>query len=736
MAIYRGPGGAGDATGDATNASALALAAKDAAQASATSASASATAAASSATAADTSATNASTQATNAAGSATTASTAATNASTYATNAASSATTAASEASDAADSATAAASSATSASTDASTASTQASNASSSASSASTSASTATTKASEAATSATNAASSASTASTAATNASNSASAAATSETNAASSASSASTSASTATTKASEASTSATSASTSASTATTQASNAASSASAANTSASNASTSATNAASSASSAASSAASAAAALDSFDDRYLGSKTSNPTVDNDGNALVTGALYYNSVAGEMRVYDGSQWIAASAASQAILTKYKYVATAGQTTFTGSDANALTLSYTVGSIIVTLNGAVLDAVDYTASSGTSIVLASAASLNDEVGIFAFSTFNVANTYTQAQADAKFVELTGDTMTGDLRLNNGNADGAQLQLASSGYSDWNWDNYSGRLRAYYGSTEYFTINASGNVGIGTSSPASKLNVVDAGTGANTLLVQSGQTGTTPRSNTVLRLQTTATGRDVNIQFSDNVTNAAEVGMVGGNMYFTTAGAERARIDPSGNLLVGLTSSVAGKLQVKNNSGDASSGITVVESGTNNYWSQYMYTVTHDLYFSYNNVNKGYFQSSNGVYVSVSDERLKKDIQDLPYGLNEILSLRPTSYRMTEQEDVDAKSLGFIAQEAMEVLPETVFEMQGGMYGMDKAAIIPVLVKAIQEQQALIKQQAAALTTLTERITALENK
>lgn len=161
MAIYRGPGGAGDATGDATNASALALAARDEAQASATSASSSATAAANSATAADTSADAAATSATNAAGSATTASTAATNASTYATNAASSATTAASEASDAADSATAAASSASSASTSASTASTQATNAASSASSASTSASTATTKASEAATSATSAASSA-----------------------------------------------------------------------------------------------------------------------------------------------------------------------------------------------------------------------------------------------------------------------------------------------------------------------------------------------------------------------------------------------------------------------------------------------------------------------------------------------------------------------------------------------------------------------------------------------
>ena len=52
-----------------------------------------------------------------------------------------------------------------------------------------------------------------------------------------------------------------------------------------------------------------------AAFDSFDDRYLGTKTSDPTLDNDGNALVAGALYFNSVAGEMRVYTGSAWVAA-------------------------------------------------------------------------------------------------------------------------------------------------------------------------------------------------------------------------------------------------------------------------------------------------------------------------------------------------------------------------------------------------------------------------------------
>ena len=82
-------------------------------------------------------------------------------------------------------------------------------------------------------------------------------------------------------------------------------------------TSASNASTSASNASTSATNAASSASSAAASYDSFDDRYLGAKTSDPTVDNDGNALITGALYFNTGIGLMKVYTGSTWLAAFA-----------------------------------------------------------------------------------------------------------------------------------------------------------------------------------------------------------------------------------------------------------------------------------------------------------------------------------------------------------------------------------------------------------------------------------
>ena len=141
------------------------------------------------------------------------------------------------------------------------------------------------------------------------------ATAAASSATSAASSATSATASASTATTKASEASTSATSASTSASTATTKASeastsasNAASSASTASGHATTATTKASEASTSATNAATSATSAAASYDSFDDRYLGAKSSNPSVDNDGATLIDGAIYFNTTNNVMMVYD--------------------------------------------------------------------------------------------------------------------------------------------------------------------------------------------------------------------------------------------------------------------------------------------------------------------------------------------------------------------------------------------------------------------------------------------
>lgn len=184
-----------------------------------------------------------------------------------------------------------------------------------SAASAVSSAATATTKASEAASSASAAATSASGASSSATSATASASTATTKASEASSSATTATTKASEAVTSASTASghkdtatTKASEAATSASNASTSETNAASSATTASTAATNAGTSETNAATSATAAAASATAALGYVDAFDDKYLGSKTSDPSTADDGGALVDGALYFNTTTNTMKVYD--------------------------------------------------------------------------------------------------------------------------------------------------------------------------------------------------------------------------------------------------------------------------------------------------------------------------------------------------------------------------------------------------------------------------------------------
>ena len=88
----------------------------------------------------------------------------------------------------------------------------------------------------------------------------------------------------------------------------------------------------------------------------------------------------------------------------------LTRYYFVATAAQTTITGTDANGLTLAYVAGSEAVYVNGALqVRGQDYTATNGTSVVLSSALAVNDVVEIFAYTAFTVANAYTKSETDS---------------------------------------------------------------------------------------------------------------------------------------------------------------------------------------------------------------------------------------------------------------------------------------------------------------------------------------
>ena len=207
----------------------------------------------------------------------------------------------------------------TSAAASATAAATSAASAATSASSAATSASSALTSQTAAATSATSAAASATAAATSAASAATSASSSLTSQTSAAASATAAATSATSAAASATAAATSATSSATSASAALTSANSAATSASAALTSANSAATSASSALTSQTAAATSAANALATYNTYKTYYLGAFASAPTLDNQGNALITGATYWNTGTSTMYSWSGSVWSAISSTS---------------------------------------------------------------------------------------------------------------------------------------------------------------------------------------------------------------------------------------------------------------------------------------------------------------------------------------------------------------------------------------------------------------------------------
>jgi hypothetical protein len=123
----------------------------------------------------------------------------------------------------------------------------------------------------------------------------------------------------------------------------------------AASTSASNASTSATNASNAQTAAEAARDQTLASFDSFDDRYLGAKTSDPTLDNDGNALVAGALYFNSVSGIMKVYTGSAWVAAYVSGTDFLAKANNLSDLTNTTTARSN-----LGLVIGTDVLAPNG----------------------------------------------------------------------------------------------------------------------------------------------------------------------------------------------------------------------------------------------------------------------------------------------------------------------------------------------------------------------------------------
>jgi len=289
-----------------------------------------------------------------------------------------------------------------------------------------------------------------------------------------------------------------------------------------------------------------------------------------------------------------------------------------------------------------------------------------------------------------------------------------------------------------YAGTGGLESGSANLFWDNTNGRLGIGTSSPAVSLHVLGASESAIFASTNATLNYTEYRYNT-----TTVNGYIGNGGILTGSGTATDFVVRSENaLVFATNGAtERVRIDSSGNLLVGTTntnpitapvngnvflSGGTGGMRISQTSGASYFGINGASGTQINF-----YTYTGGISLA------GYIScptSTTTAYTSVSDYRLKDNVEPMTGALNKVSALKPVTY--TWKADGSA-SQGFIAHELQAVVPECVVgdkdavdaEGKPVYQGIDTSFLVATLTAAIQEQQTLI-------TNLTTRLTELENK
>jgi hypothetical protein len=156
-----------------------------------------------------------------------------------------------------------------------------------------------------------------------------------------------------------------------------------------------------------------------------------------------------------------------------------------------------------------------------------------------------------------------------------------------------------------------------------------------------------------------------------------------------------------------------------VGRASSLGGGLlTVQSNN---SQGLAIgYGTGTNEY--RRLYHHSSGLYFE-SSTNQAYL-SAAGAWTNASDVTLKKDIEDIDYGIETVKSLKPRKYKMKSDDEAQ---IGFIAQELVEQVPEIVGGREG-LLGVSYGQLTAVLTKAIQEQQAQIETLKQEIQELKE--------
>jgi Chaperone of endosialidase len=297
-----------------------------------------------------------------------------------------------------------------------------------------------------------------------------------------------------------------------------------------------------------------------------------------------------------------------------------------------------------------------------------------------------------------------------------------------------ASSTGNGLTWSNYSNVFSEYSSGALILSSNYYGNIGSGGYKTATTATFGAAG-------IQVSGTSGSGTSGLIQFFVDPATSKTAGNAFTPTervrITSGGDfrvkgAGTAGSTEAFQVSGsapADAARIDSSGNLLVGATATSYG-MKMRVNGGIASTGSVQFNidgtSATNFEWVLRLGT---GMQFYVNNATVIATLTSSGVWTNASDARYKENIRPVTYGIAEVMQLQPRAYNIIGSE---RQEIGFVAQEVEPFIPELVESSRNSVTEEERLTLSygqmsAVLVKAIQEQQALI-------TSLTARIAALE--
>jgi hypothetical protein len=294
------------------------------------------------------------------------------------------------------------------------------------------------------------------------------------------------------------------------------------------------------------------------------------------------------------------------------------------------------------------------------------------------------------------------------------------------AAIDITRGNSGDSKWEFSSDSTALYFsemstGTRAYMmTIKeTTGNVGIGTTSPSSKLHVTDGGTLptiSGTYLISA-----TSASNAGIQINAGNTSASI-IAFGD--TNSQDVGVIrydhsDNHMRFNTNATEAMRITSGGDVLFGTTSLPNGTSVYGAAFQDLSNNRMGLRTASSS-------TATSNLIFFYNPNGLVGSISTNGsatTYTTSSDYRLKENVVELTGALDRISQLKPSRFNFIA--DADKTVDGFLAHEVQEIVPEAITgekdavdEEGNAIYqGIDQAKLVPLLVGAIQELKAEIE-------------------